>query len=164
MRGVVLLEHLGNPVPRQWRHGRLVDHDQRAVHGLGDGRGRRLDVGEIRLPTLALRRADSDDRELGARHRVPVGRREVEPAGGGVALHQLAQARLVERHRPAPQERDLFLVDVDDRDVVAEVGQAGGRRQPDIPGADDRDPAHGGGIISIRIHTQRWWPAPSSPS
>src|SRR6266567_6562708 len=138
MPRVARLQYLRDLVPSQRGHRRLVDHDQWSIHRVGDRGGSRLDVRQVGLSPLALRRADRDDRELGAWYRVRVRGRERKPAGASVALHQLAQAGLVEGNLPAAEERDLLLVDVDDVDVVAEVGQAGGGRQPDVAGAYDR--------------------------
>ena len=55
--------------------------------------------------------------------------------------------------------RDLLAVDVDDRDVVAQVGEAGGGRESYVAGADDRNFAQGRPIISREIHRPRWSPA-----
>jgi hypothetical protein len=45
---------------------------------------------------------------------------------------------------------NFFAVDVDDHDVVAQVGQTRGRGQADIAGADYSDSRQSGPIISVR--------------
>ena len=63
-----------------------------------------------------------------------------------VALEQLREAGLVDRHLAATQALDLGGVDVHAPHVAAELGEAGGRHQPDVAGADHRDWfARGGG-------------------
>jgi hypothetical protein len=59
---------------------------------------------------------------------------EVQAAGRGVALHQLGQARLVDRHLAAPQRRHALGVHVQADHAVAHLGQAGRRHQADIAG------------------------------
>src|SRR5436189_1786 len=50
---------------------------------------------------------------------------------------------------------DLRLVDVDHRNVVAQVGQAGRGGQAHVTRADHGDLAHSAGIISTRLRKPR---------
>jgi hypothetical protein len=43
---------------------------------------------------------------------------------------------------------DLLLVDVDDHDVISEVGETGGGGEAYVTGSDDSDLAQNGPIIS----------------
>ena len=63
--------------------------------------------------------------------------REVQPLA--VAGHALGQPGLVDRDLAALEPRDLVGVDVDAPHLVAELGEARRRDQPDVAGADDRD-------------------------
>ena len=65
--------------------------------------------------------------------------REVQPLGRDVALDQLGQARLVDRHLAAVEHVDLLLVAVDAGHVVAALGEAGAGDQADVAGANDGD-------------------------
>ena len=164
MLGVSLLQHARNHVSGKRRHRGFVDHDERSVHGVRDRARRRLDVGEVRLAALAFRRADGDDRVLGARHCVEIRGRERQTSRSCVAFDQLVQAGLVEGDVVPLELRDLLLVDVDHRHLVAQIGQACCCRQPDVTCADDGDLAHGEVIISIRIRRPRSSPVPCCPS
>ena len=62
---------------------------------------------------------------------------EVQPVGTGA--HDVAQARLVQRHLTAAERSDLVAVDVDAPHLVPQVGEAGSRHQADVPGADDAE-------------------------
>ena len=67
-----------------------------------------------------------------------VGRERQAPLGG-VVRDQLVEARLVDRHHAPLEPVDLRGVDVAADDVVAHVGEAGARDQPDVPSTDDAD-------------------------
>jgi hypothetical protein len=64
---------------------------------------------------------------------------EAKAAGRGVALHHVAQTRLVNRQAAFAQHGDLGGVDVEAEDLVAEVGQAGGRHESHIARPNDSD-------------------------
>src|SRR5207245_1180905 len=66
-------------------------------------------------------------------------RREGEAAGPHVALDQLIEAGLVDRHLAALQPGNLVGILVDAHDVDAELREAGAGDEADIAGADDRD-------------------------
>jgi hypothetical protein len=110
-------------------------------------------------PSLAFRRADSDDRVLGAGHRLAIRGGKCQPPRLDVALYQLAQSRLIKGDAAPLQLRDLLVVDVDDDHIVAEVGQARTCGQADVTRADDRDPGHSRPIISAAPLSQRRAPA-----
>src|SRR5207302_8988002 len=67
---------------------------------------------------------------------------EREPASGEALCDERGQALLQDGHLALAQARDLLAVDLTADDVVAEPGEAGRRRQPDVPAAHDRDRAH----------------------
>ena len=103
---------------------------------LARGRQHVLQVGRA---VLARRRADGDELHLavqGGGARVGV---EAEAPGGGIALHDLGQAGLVDRQAAFLQHRDLVGVDVEAEDIVADIGEAGARDEADVAGTDDRD-------------------------
>ena len=56
-----------------------------------------------------------------------------------VARDELLEPRLVDRDLAAAQALDLLGVDVDAPDLAAQLGEAGGRHQADVAGADDAD-------------------------
>ena len=112
-------------------------------HGVDDG----VDGGQVRVARVGGRRADRDEQQPRVLERV----REVggEVQAVAVALDQLGQARLPDRHPPCAQAFDLLRVDVDAVDVVAELGEPGRGDQADIPRTDDAD------RFSIRAHRRR---------
>ena len=81
----------------------------------------------------------------GDEHRLSAGdaRREViaerQPPGRDVARHQAVEPRLVDRHPPFAQGRELRTIGLHNRYLDAEFGEAGGRDQPDIAAADHCD-------------------------
>ena len=85
------------------------------------------------------RRADGDEHRLGVVHRGCEVVGEREPAGGDVLRHQLVQAGLVDRHAAFMQGGELLGVGLHDRDVGAELGEAGAGDQADIAAADHRN-------------------------
>src|SRR5262249_47933298 len=62
--------------------------------------------------------------------------RERQTALLDVALDQLLQAGLVNRHLAGPQARNLLFVDVDADDVVSALRETRPGNQPDIAGPD----------------------------
>ncbi len=56
-----------------------------------------------------------------------------------VADDHLLEARLVDRHPPGLERRDLRLILIDAHDGVSVFGEAGTQDEPDIPGSDDGD-------------------------
>ncbi len=66
--------------------------------------------------------------------------RSVEKCRRSALLRQqLVEPGLVDRHLAGAQALDLGGVDVDAPDVAAELGEAGGRHQADVAGADHSD-------------------------
>ena len=66
--------------------------------------------------------------------------REREPLA--VALEQLRDVALVERHLAAPERLDLLGHDVADDDLVPELGEAGPGDEADPAGAEDAYLSH----------------------
>ena len=56
-----------------------------------------------------------------------------------VALEQLLEARLVDRHAARLERLDPLGHDVADDDLVAELGEAGAGDETDLAGAEDAD-------------------------
>ena len=64
---------------------------------------------------------------------------EGEALAGDVARDQVVEARLVNRDLASVERIDLALVEVATDDVIAHVGKAGARDQPNIPGTNYAD-------------------------
>ena len=167
--GILPADHVRDHVPGADRDRGLVDDGDGPGQVCGDAGRRLLDVAEVGLSPLSLRGGHRDERELRPRDGVAVRGRELEAACPRVALHNLLQARLVEVQPVAAEDADLLLVDVDDADLVAQVGKTGRRRHPDIPRADYCDVVHCARIIARTIRRlpvrepsrrRRWWLGP----
>ncbi len=97
-------------------------------------------IGQIGMAIAApRRRADRDEHRLGSLHSLGEVGREVEPAALDIGLDQRLEPRLPDRHLAGIEAVDLVLVLVDAGHMVAEIGEAGARHEPDIAGADHRD-------------------------
>src|SRR5262249_53315791 len=70
------------------------------------------------------------------------------------ALDELGEPGLVERNLTAAQCGDASCIDVDARDVVAEVREPGAGDQPDVARADHSD-LHGGTLPCDRMDAVR---------
>ena len=92
-----------------------------------------------RTRAIDLPGADRDHRELRAGNRLFDARREVQPTEPRVAVHELGQAGLVDRHLTAPERFDARVVDVDTRDLVAEVRESRTGHESDVARSDDGD-------------------------
>jgi hypothetical protein len=121
------------------RNGRLRDDDAVAGQRRADLARRLQDIRKIGAAVGPRGRADRDQRERRAGHGVADRRREAQAAELRVALHELREARLEDRNLAALEHRDAAGVDVDARDVVAEIREASAGDQADVAGADDRD-------------------------
>ena len=103
------------------------------VRACGDLAADGPDAAEVGAAVVPLRRPDGDEDDLGLGD--PLGQvgRERQPAVAEVAVDQLGQARLVDRHLALLEPLDLGgdLVDADH--VVAALGQAGPLTRPTYP-------------------------------
>ena len=99
------------------------------------------DGGEVGVSRVRRRRADGDVEEVG----IADGLGNVEGEGQplGIALQELVEPRLEDRHLARAEPLDPRRDDVPDDDVVPEVGEAGAGDQADVAGAEDCDSAHG---------------------
>ena len=79
---------------------------------------------------------------VGLAHRRRKLGREADPPHAQVALKQLLEARLVDRHTPATELLDPLRILVGAGDLPAEFGEAGGRDEADIARPDHAD-VHG---------------------
>src|SRR5690606_12003578 len=86
---------------------------------------------------LPLRRADGDEDDLGGAHGAGQLRGERQPLL--VALDQLLETRLVDRHAAAPQHPDLGFQLVHTHDVIARLRETGSDHQADVARTDDRN-------------------------
>ena len=93
------------------------------------------DPREVGVAGAGRRRVDADEEQPGRVEQLAHLGREGEPLG--VALEQLSEARLVDRHLAAGERLDLLGDDVARDHRVAELGEAGGGDQ-----ADPSDPDH----------------------
>jgi hypothetical protein len=117
------------------RDGRL--HHQRVAVGDRHRVDDRVDGGEVGVAGVGRRRADGDEEQARVLQRRRQLGREVEALS--VGGDRLCQAGLVDRDLAAVETLDLAGVDVDAPDVVPEFGEAGGRHQSDVAGADHGD-------------------------
>ena len=110
------------------------------------------------------RRADADQRQIrGCDRRVRVGGR-AEPAGADDLAVEIADPLLDHGGASGGDRVDLRAAEVDAHDVVAELGEAGGRHRPDVPEPEDRDlrPTRIGHATAPLVPCRRgpWYPAP----
>ncbi len=138
-RGELLADHRCDAVAGTDRHGRLVDHDLEAGHMPADIAGGRQHILQVGRTVLVRRRANGDELHVGMVDRGRDVGGEHQPPGLAVALDQVLQAGLVDRHAAIVEQRDLFFIDVEAEHIVAELGQAGAGDQADITAADDGD-------------------------
>ena len=139
-----LVEAVANRPPGADRHRALHRQDDAPLdlRQLVDDRPDRREVGVARV---RRRRAHRDVDDVGAVERLVDLGREAKPLA--VALEQLVEPLLVDRHLAAAQRVDPLLDDVADDDVVAEVGEAGAGDEADVAGAEDRDPHRASALL-----------------
>ena len=131
-----LVEAVAHLLARADRDGGLHDHDdllvdrRQLVDDRPDGR-------EVGVAGKGRRRPDGDVDELGAVDRLRHVEREGQPLA--VAEQECVEPRLVDRHLAATEPVDPLGEDVAHRDLVAELGEAGPRHEPDVAGAEDGD-------------------------
>jgi hypothetical protein len=94
-------------------HGRLVHHNAVAVHVLADAACHREHVSQIGRAVFVRRGADRDKLKQTVPYTFLGIGREGQPAGLTVVFDQLVEARLVDRHSAAVEQRDFFGIDVD---------------------------------------------------
>jgi hypothetical protein len=124
-------------------HRALVDDDDVAIQVLGDGARRALHVGHVGAGTAGDGgRVDGDEDVLGIAAAVRVVRREAEPAGERRAADDVLQPRLEDGQLARLQPDDLLLGHVQADHVVAQIGQAGPRHQPDVSRPNHADSCH----------------------
>ena len=114
------------------------DHDRGGRPAAARRRPSRRPRGRRHPSTSAACRRDVDDVRA-VDGLVDLGR-EGQPLA--VALEQLGEARLVDRHLASLERVDLLRDDVADDDVVPELGEARPGDEADVAGAEDGDLAH----------------------
>ena len=109
---------------------------------LADGLCDLQDIFQIGAAVFVRRRAHGDEHDFGTLDRSRGVGGELEPAGRVVGLDHWFEAGLVDRDDAMVQSLDLGGIDVHAHNIMADLGQAGARDQPDIAGTKNRD-AHG---------------------
>ena len=122
------------------RHGALHHEHGAAPSSAVELVDHRPDGGEVGVAGIGGRRADGDVEEVGSVDRLGDVEREREPLG--VPREQLLEPRLEDRHLAGAQLLDPFGQHVAHDDLVAEIGEARARHQPDVTRAEDADLAH----------------------
>ena len=89
--------------------------------------------------TAPRRRADGNEYRLRARHRASEIGGERQSPRRDIAPDELVESRLVDRHPPRLERRDLRRVLVDAHHIVPEVRQTRPRHQADIARTDHHD-------------------------
>ncbi len=97
-------------------------------------------VANVSRAVLVGRRADRDELEQPVRHAFCDVGRELQPARSAPATHDCLEPGLVDRQLAPLQPLDLGGVDVDTNHVIAGLGEASPRHQPDVAGAENRYP------------------------
>ncbi len=156
------------------RHGRLGDDDRRMGEVRADFGCHGMDEGKVGM-AVAAPRGRPHGNEDGAGPGDPFGEigGELKAARCGVAAHQFLKPGLVNRHLARVEPVDLGRVLVDAHDIVAEIGKAGTRNQPDIARAHHCNfhalPLHGSpnsklatSSSSSVVSSQRAWPSSAS--
>ena len=100
--------------------------------------GRRLHVGQVGRPVVALGGRHAQEDELGAEHGLGGRGGEAQVAGVDALGHQLVQPLLDDGHHPAAQGGQALRVALGQHHPMAEVGQGGRSGQADVAGADHR--------------------------
>ena len=144
------IEHPLDDPRRADRHRGLVDDDALVGQLLGDLPRGLLDVREIGAAVLALGRRHAQERDVAVAHGVGRADHEAQAPRPQALLDEPVEAVLDDRDLATGQPSDLVRVDVGARDLVAEMGEAGSGRQPDVARADDGDARHG---------LRRYWPS-----
>ena len=95
---------------------------------------------QVSVSRVRRRRSHRDEEELGALDRL----RDVEGEGHAlaVALDELLEARLEDRHPALVEHGDPILEHIAQNDFVTELREAGTGDEADVSGAEDRD-VHG---------------------
>ena len=95
-------------------------------------------VGEIGSQRTLIA-SESVDALRGNRGADPEAFGMLQAPGGRVAVHDLLQARLVNRDATGFQDVDFFRIDVHAHDMVAHIGQTRARDQSDVTGSYNAD-------------------------
>ena len=137
-----LAEVAGHELRGAHRHRRLVDDDRAGPQhrcDLVDDRFHRREVGG---PGLRLRRLHAEEHELRGAHGCGGADHEAEPVRGQALGDERGEPLLEDRHLTLRQRAHALLIEVGARDRVPQPREARRGREPDVPGADDRDVAH----------------------
>ena len=64
---------------------------------------------------------------------------KLQAAGGHIPAHHRFEARFVDRHAAAVEDRDLARIDIEAQHVVADLRETGAGDEADVTGPDHRD-------------------------
>jgi len=128
------------PARRADRHGGLADHQALPEQVRGQRVGGSVQLRQVRLPALALRRAHTQEVHVSEGADLGEGVGEPQPAGVEVLAQQGLQAGLEERRSPGRGQFQLAEVGVDGQHVVTEVRHADRVGQAQVTSADHGDP------------------------
>ncbi len=134
---VVALDRVRDLLAGLHRHGALVDDDAIVRQHAGDLARDFLDETQIDAAIGVLRRGHGDENDLPVSDAFLDAVGEAEPLGGDVAMHDLFQAGLVDRHLAALERFDFARVVIDADDVVADFGETSAGDEADITGTNN---------------------------
>jgi len=148
---VIAFEEPCGDVTGTHRDRALVDDDRAGqLRMLTDVRERAAQVAVVEAALGGGRGRHADEDEAGAREAEWIARGEGNPFAAEAACEQLGQTGLIEPDAAGLQHRDALVVDVDDLDPVAQLGEARRIDHPDVPGSDDRDSGHSRPLYLLR--------------
>ena len=105
----------------------------------GNLAGHRVDIGQIGVAGLALRRAHGDEDDLRRLRGVAKVGGELNLATGTMPSEQLGEELLMNRHQALVEFVYLVFIVVDAQDPMADFSKACGRHQTNVSRSDYRD-------------------------
>ncbi len=136
--GAIAQDDGADPLVGVNRNGTFFDDDFIAVDCAGDFTRDRFDVGHIGVAAFGGRSANGDeDGFAGAGGRLQVGGKF--DALAAMAGQQLGQKLFVDRHVAGLQRLEPLLVDIDQHDLVPQIGKTGSRDKSNVSRTDDCD-------------------------
>src|SRR5215469_11468951 len=118
---------------RQNRDCTLLNHNLVMIYVLGDNRHHLLDVRQVRVAGLHGRSPNCYENHQALTYRLRQGIRKYQASCARIARHQLREEFFMDRDYSSVQSVQLFLIAVDQRDFMSQLGQASSRYQTHIP-------------------------------
>ena len=134
----VALDRLGHFVAGLYRHGAFIDHYLIAGHALRDFARNRFHETEVYRAIGLRRRRHRNKDDVRFLHAFAGRTGKAQPAGGGIALDEVFQARLINRHATGLKQLHLGNVFIDANHLMAYFGKACARYQPHVARPNDR--------------------------